>query len=65
MITQDYIITVAFSADVKDGDPKDWLPQALREGNFKYKTNKIYSTEVEPIDRSNPKWKFLDDLDKV
>ena len=50
---QTYEIKIIFDADVEDGDPKDWLPEALEEGHFKYKTQKIFSTEVKPIDKED------------
>jgi len=62
MKTQTYEIKIIFDADVEDGDPKDWLPEALEEGHFKYKTQKIFSTEVKPIDKEDPMNKWIKDF---
>ena len=62
MIKQTYEIKITFDADVEDGDPKDWLPEALEEGNFKYKTHKIFGTEVTPIDKEDPANKWIKDF---
>jgi len=61
-MTQTYEIKIIFDADVEDGDPKDWLPEALEEGYFKYKTQKIFSTEVKPIDKEDPMNKWIKDF---
>jgi hypothetical protein len=58
---QTYEIKLIFDADVEDGDPKDWLPEALEEGNFKYKTNKIFGTEITPLDIESPENKWIKD----
>ena len=63
MKTQDYKITIIAKADVTDKAVKEWLPAALNEGNFHYKLVKIYSTEIEPIDKSDPNNKYLNDMD--
>ena len=63
MKTQDYKITITAKADVTDKAVKEWLPAALNEGNFHYKLVKIYSTEIEPIDKSDPNNKYLNDMD--
>ena len=63
MITQDYKIEIFIKADVSKKSVKDWLPSALDEGDWKYKVVKLYSTDVTPIDRSNPDYKWLDDMD--
>jgi hypothetical protein len=62
MKKQTYKVIITFDADVEDGDPKDWLPAALEEGYFKYKTHKIFSTEVEPIDKEAPEHKWIKDF---
>ena len=63
MITQDYKITLTVKADVTDVAVNQWLPAALNEGNFHYRLLKLYSTEIEPIDRSDPDYKYLNDMD--
>ena len=63
MKTQDYKITITAKADVTDKAVKEWLPAALNEGDFHYKLVKIYSTEVESIDRGDPNNKYLNDMD--
>ena len=64
MKTQDYKITITVKADVTDRAVKEWLPAALNEGNFHYRLLKLYSTEIEPIDRSDPDYKYLNDMDQ-
>ena len=64
MKTQDYKITLTVKADVPDKAVKEWLPAALNEGNFHYRLLKLYSTEIEPIDRSDPDYKYLNDMDQ-
>ena len=64
MKTQDYKITLTVKADVTDRAVKEWLPAALNEGNFHYRLLKLYSTEIEPIDRSDPDYKYLNDMDQ-
>jgi hypothetical protein len=63
MKTQDYRITITAKADVTDKAVSEWLPAALNEGEFHYKLVKIYSTEIEPIDKSDPNNKYLNDMD--
>jgi len=63
MKTQDYKIIITAKADVTDKAVRDWLPAALEEGDFHYKLVKIYSTEIEPVDRSEPSNKYIDDID--
>ena len=44
---QTYEIKLTVECDpVADGHPRDWLDEALKEGNFKYKTITIYGTET-------------------
>ena len=64
MKKQDYIITLTVKADVTDRAVKEWLPAALNEGNFHYRLLKVYSTEIEPIDRGDPDNKYLNDMDQ-
>ena len=63
MKTHDYKLEIIIKADVSKKSVKDWLPSALDEGDWKYKVVKLYSTDVTPIDRSNPDYKWLDDMD--
>ena len=63
MKTQDYKLEIIIKADVSKKSVKDWLPSALDEGDWKYKVVKLYSTDVTPIDRSNPDYKWLKDMD--
>ena len=63
MKTQDYKLEIIIKADVSKKSVKDWLPSALSEGDWKYKVVKLYSTDVTPIDRSNPDYKWLDEMD--
>jgi len=63
MKTQDYEITITIKADVSEKGIKDWLPDALKEGDWNYRVVKLYSTDIKPIDRSDPKYKYLNDMD--
>jgi|LWDU01.1.fsa_nt_gi hypothetical protein len=63
MITHDYKIEIFIKADVSKKSVKDWLPSALSEGDWKYKVVKLYSTDVTPIDRESPSYKWLKDMD--
>ena len=63
MKTQDYKLEIIIKADVSKKSVKDWLPSALSEGDWKYKVVKLYSTDITPIDRSNPDYKWLKDMD--
>ena len=64
MKTQDYKITLTVKADVTDRAVKEWLPAALNEGNSHYRLLKVYSREIEPIDRGDPDNKYLNDMDQ-
>ena len=64
MKTQDYKITLTVKADVTDRAVKEWLPAALNEGNFHYRLLKVYSTEIEPINRGDSDYKYLNDMDQ-
>jgi hypothetical protein len=63
--TQDYKITIVVKADVTEKTVKEWLPRALEEGEFKYKIIKIYSTDTTAVDRDDPEYKYLNDIDKL
>ena len=63
MVTQDYKIEIFIKADVSKKSVKDWLPSALSEGDWKYKVVKLYSTDITPIDRESPSYKWLKDMD--
>ena len=63
--TQDYKITIVVKADVTEKTVKEWLPGALEEGEFKYKIIKVYSTDTTSVDRDDPEYKYLDDIDSL
>ena len=63
MKTQDYKIELYIKADVSNKSVKDWMPSALDEGDWKYKVVKLYSTDITPIDRDNPDYRWLNDMD--
>ena len=63
MKTHDYKLEIIIKADVSKKSVKDCLPPALSEGDWKYKVVKLYSTDITPIDRSNPDYKWLKDMD--
>ena len=65
MKTQDYKITLVVKADVTEKSVKEWLPRALEEGEFKYKLIKVYSTETTPINREDPEYKYIIDIDNM
>jgi endo-1,4-beta-mannosidase len=43
-----------------DRDPKDWLPEAL---DMNIIDARIFGHDVEPIDKENPTYKWIKDLD--
>tara|TARA_R100001369_G_C3211814_1_gene148121 strand:+ start:277 stop:447 length:171 start_codon:yes stop_codon:yes gene_type:complete len=53
---QTYKITIYLESE---GDPKDWLPEAL---DINLIPAKIYGHDVEPIDKDNPEYKWIKDL---
>ena len=61
--TQDYEITITIKADVSEKGVKEWLPDALKEGDWNYRVVKLYSTDIKPIDRSDSNYKYLNDMD--
>ncbi len=63
MKTQDFTITITAKVDVSHKEVADWLPSALEEGEFHYKLVKIYSTEIQPVDRNDSSNKYLNDID--
>ena len=63
MVTQDYKIEIFIKADVSKKSVKDWLPSALDEGDWKYKVVKLYSTDITPVDRESPSYKWIKDMD--
>ena len=63
MKTQDYKIEIIIKADVSKKSIKEWLPDALDEGDWKYRVVKLYSSDITPIDRENPNYKWLSDMD--
>ena len=63
MKTQDYKIEIIIKADVSKKSVKEWLPDALDEGDWKYRVVKLYSSDITPIDRENPDYKWLSDMD--
>ena len=63
MAKQDYKIEIILQADVTETPVRDWLTDALSEGHWKYRTLNIYSTDITAIDRENPNYKWLKDMD--
>lgn len=63
MAKQDYKIEIILQADVTEKSVRDWLPGALEEGEWKYRTLKIYSTDISAIDRENSDYKWIKDMD--
>ena len=60
--TQDYQITITVQADVTEKSVREWLPQALEEGEWKYRTIKIYGTDITAINREEPTHKWIKDF---
>ena len=63
MAKQDYKIEIILQADVTETPVRDWLTDSLSEGHWKYRTLNIYSTDITAIDRENPNYKWLKDMD--
>ena len=62
MKNQDYEITITLEADVSEKSVREWLPQALEEGEWKYRTIKIYGTDIKAINRDEPRHKWVKDF---
>ena len=58
---QGYKVEIIFTQPLDSPDPFDWVSEAMEEGNFKYKTNAIHATSVEPIDIDSEEYKWLRD----
>ena len=58
---QGYKVEITFTQPLKEQDPFEWVSEAIEEGHFKYKTNRIYATEVTPIDIESAEYKWLKD----
>ena len=43
--------------------PNSALVLKLDEGDWKYKVIKLYSTDITPIDRESPSYKWIKDMD--
>ena len=59
---QDYKITIHLRADVTEKSVRDWLPSALEEGDWKFRTVKIYGTDIKAIDKEDPAHKWVKDF---
>ena len=59
---QDYVITITLRADVTEKSVRDWLPQALEEGEWNYKVVKLYGTDIKAIDSSDAEHKWVKDF---
>ncbi len=64
MVAQDYELKIIVKVE-GDKDPADWLFSAVREGKFKENCLTTYLTEVTPIDRENPEYKWIKDIDNL
>ena len=58
---QGYKVEIIFTQPLDAKDPFDWISDAIDEGEFKYKTNAIHATSVEPIDIDSDEYKWLRD----
>ena len=58
---QGYKVEIIFTQPLNAPDPFDWITEAMDEGNFKYKTEAVHATSVEPIDIESDEYKWLRD----
>ena len=58
---QGYKVEIIFTQSLEASDPFDWITEAMDEGNFKYKTEAVHATSVEPIDIESDEYKWLRD----
>ena len=56
-----YKVEIIFTQSLDAPDPFDWVSEAMEQGNFKYKTNAVHATSVEPIDIDSDEYKWLRD----
>ena len=60
---QTYEIKITCEIDVdEDGHPRDWIDEAMEEGYWKYKINKVYGKDITPIDKEDPAHKWIKDF---
>ena len=58
---QGYKVEIIFTTPLNAVDPFNWISEAVQEGHFKYQTNTIHATSVEPIDIESDEYKWLRD----
>ena len=58
---QGYKVEIIFTTPLNAVDPFNWISKAVQEGEFKYQTNAIHTTSVEPIDIDSDEYKWLRD----
>ena len=58
---QGYKVEIIFTTPLNAVDPFNWISKAGQEGEFKYQTNAIHTTSVEPIDIHSDEYKWLRD----
>ena len=58
---QGYKVEIIFTTTLNAVDPFNWISKAVQEGEFKYQTNAIHTTSVEPIDIESEEYKWLRD----
>ena len=58
---QGYKVEIIFTTPLNAVDPFNWIAKAVQEGEFKYQTNAIHATSVEPIDIDGKEYKWLRD----
>jgi|TARA_R110000822_G_scaffold76716_2_gene184473 hypothetical protein len=61
MREQGYKVEIIFTQSLEEGDPFDWIAEAMTQGHFKDKTNTIHATSVAPIDLEGDEYKWLRD----
>ena len=58
---QGYKVEIIFTTPLHAVAPFNWISKAVQEGEFKYQTNAIHTTSVEPIDIHSDEYKWLRD----
>jgi len=62
---QGYKVEIIFTTPLNAVDPFNWIAEAVEEGHWKYQTNAIHATSVEPIDVNSDEYKWLRDASKT
>jgi len=60
-----YEVVITFTQDIKEGDPFDWIQDALDNSDFSKKAVKILATDVTPLDIWSDENKWMRDVSKT